>query len=513
MLRLVIITILAIAINPLFAQEHVHNGRCGITPEDAQVITERLLENKAALASGLITERGTVYIPVKFHLIGRADRSGRISPSRVLDQLCALNEDFEPVGFQFYLKDGMNEIFNNTVFDNHSATQNTIMEFQKDNNAINVFIPDNANTGNSSGQGQTLGYYSPFKDWLVLKKGEVGAGKSTAPHEFGHFFGLPHPFNGWDFETWDEATHGNPVTRLVAPDGTTPVELANGSNCNTSGDYICDTPANYGFGFGWANCSFTAQVRDRNGDLLEPEERLFMSYFLSCPRDEYFFSEDQISLMNADYQTPRRARIRTGHTPSLAAIDETPQLIAPINSTILDNYNAVNISWEPVSGAQAYILQIARLPTFSAALVVYDEIVYGTSKQIETLQANTNYFWRIRPFSSYRACADFSAAGAFTTGGLVSANDQSLVELFQVSPNPLSSGNELRLDLTAKQSFEAQIVLYNAAGQEVQQMGSFRIAQGANTFQLPTANLAPGLYFLALSSEQGRQFQRLVIGR
>ncbi|TXB62189.1 zinc-dependent metalloprotease [Phaeodactylibacter luteus] len=495
---------------PMLAQEHQHHAACGITQEDAHLITERLLENKAALEQGLIVQRDVVYIPVKFHLIGKSDGSGRISPARVLDQLCALNADFEPVGFQFYMKDGMNEIYNNTVYENHSATQNTIMEFQKDNNAINVFIPNNANTSGQS-IGQTLGYYTPAKDWLVLKKSEVSGSNSTAPHEFGHFFSLPHPFNGWDFEVWDEATHGNPVTQTVAPNGVTPVELADGSNCNNAGDMICDTPANYGFGFGWNNCNFTEEVRDRNGDVLDPEERLFMSYFLNCDRDEYFFSDDQIALMQADYQSIQRQRIRTNHVPVLDEITAVPELVSPINSEIVPGYNAVNLNWDAVEGAQAYLLQISRLPTFSNTVMVYDEVVYGTSKVIESLSANTNYFWRVRPFSAYRACTDFSGAGAFTTGGTVDTRHIDLVEQFQVSPNPLKSADLLNVAIKSKQSFEASFAIYGLSGQLLQNLGAYAIAQGSSVIQLNNQPLPAGAYLLEIRAQSGREFQRIIV--
>lgn len=495
---------------PAQAQE-VHPP-CGVDHEAAQLITERLLENKAALEAGLIIERDVTYVPVKFHLVGQANQAGRISPTKVLDQLCALNEDFAATDIQFYIKDGFNEIFNNAVFENHSNTQNTIMEFEKDNNAINVFIPANANTG-GGGIGTTLGYYSPFKDWLVIRKNDVGNSETTMTHEFGHFFSLPHPFNGWDFEPWDVATHGSTVNQTMAPDNFTPVELADGSNCGSAGDFICDTPPNYNFGFGWSNCNFTTQVKDRNGDVIDPEERLFMSYFLNCSRDAYFFSDDQVSLMQADLQSPQRNYIRSNHIPILDEITEVPQLSGPINSEIVESYNAVNLSWENVPGAQAYVLQISRLPTFSASLIVYDEVVYGTSKVVNSLLENTNYFWRVRPFSAYRTCTEPSETESFTTGSTVSTQDIEPLDLFAIAPNPISREAELQVSLKAHQAFTATLSVHALSGQTLTKWAGIQVQPGDNTFDVPTQNLAPGVYLIGLTSGQGRQFKRLVVTR
>jgi hypothetical protein len=80
-------------------------------------------------------------------------------------------------------------------------------------------------------------------------------------HEFGHYFGLPHTFEG------------------------SGAELANGSNCTTAGDLICDTPSDpYVDGddpnsYVDGNCKFISMKKDANGQYYDPMVGNIMSYY------------------------------------------------------------------------------------------------------------------------------------------------------------------------------------------------------------------------------------------
>lgn len=82
-------------------------------------------------------------------------------------------------------------------------------------------------------------------------------------HELGHFFGLLHTFEG------------------------SGEELVDGSNCETAGDKICDTPADpYDVEFKieeYVNdCIFFNVQKDANGDFYQPQVGNIMSYY-PCP--------------------------------------------------------------------------------------------------------------------------------------------------------------------------------------------------------------------------------------
>ena len=92
---------------------------------------------------------------------------------RVLLQLCLLNEYFEELNIQFYIKDGFNYILNDQAYEEHSSATN-VLSFHKRDDALNIFIPEDANPPNQNGPGVVLGYYDPVNDWLVIDKGEIG---------------------------------------------------------------------------------------------------------------------------------------------------------------------------------------------------------------------------------------------------------------------------------------------------------------------------------------------------
>jgi hypothetical protein len=502
---IITLTLTAFATLPLLSQQQW----CGTTGAFAEQVEQQLIENKERLRKGLVTTRDIEYIPVKFHLIGRVDGEGRIAINKLLDQLCALNEDFEPVGFQFYFHEGFNYIYNDQAFENHISVQNTVLESNRDPNALNVYIPESANFSSGSA-GTVLGYFDPGFDWLVISRDEISGSSSTGPHEFGHFFGLLHPFHGWEPNAWNQADHGNPVTQNFAPDGANRVELVDGSNCNIAGDRICDTPANYNFGLGWPDCDFTEEIYDRNNDLLDPEEKLFMSYFLLCNRDDYFFTEEQIAAMQSDYLSPTSSYYRSDYVPNQTEITSTAVPQSPANGQAFERYNDIEFSWSDVEGATAYNLQIALEPTFSSP--IYDEVVNGNSIVIQELEPTRLHFWRVRPFNEYRTCTNFSSFQTLSTGAITSNVNRDAEEELSVSPNPIRSGGQLWIELKTQDTFEAQFHLYDITGRHLRELGRQNIRPGNNNISLRlNRNLQAGLYLLEMRQRNRRRYSRLVI--
>ena len=120
---------------------------------------------------------------------------------------------------------------------------------------------------------------------IVMMKGNcLQIGARSLAHEMGHFFGL--------LNTYGDGSRD---------------ELVDGSNCETTGDKICDTPADpytypdptSGYVDVENGCRFISGLTDSNGGLYSPHVGNIMSGYSDDCRCA--FSHDQFLLMAANY--------------------------------------------------------------------------------------------------------------------------------------------------------------------------------------------------------------------
>lgn len=492
--------------------QHRHHGYCGNGEggEWDDLLTERLLRNKQALEDQPVQFRNTVYVPVRIHMVANSSGFGRVTHAQVLDQMCKLNQDFAGMNMQFYIK-GINDNINNNGIYTTQFSAGLIMNNLRDATALNIWIVDvAAGSPPSPGDlGVTLGYYSPSRDWVVVRRDEVNANSVTLPHEIGHFFSLKHTHNGWDSTPWSPAI-GNPAP--VNSPGGVPTERQDGSNCNTAGDFICDTPPDYN-GFGFNGCNYNI-AQDPTGVFINPDEQLFMGYFLNCVRNDYYFSPTQQNIMLTDYNSAARNYLRTGAaTPNLTEITTAATPVSPINNNFTPGYNIVNFQWNAVAGADFYLLEVDIASSFNNSPIRV--IVNGAnSHTMTTLQANRNYFWRVRPYNAYHTCAPFSPTAQFRTNNMVvSANNIEELNQWSVFPNPVGTDGRIQVQLKAARGFDGRFSLYDMAGRWVQGLGEHRISGGDTQLELDAAGLLPGVYLLTLDHEEGRELRRITVAK
>lgn len=513
------------------AQDSLANrAYCGTTTEEQMQLLPDLIRHKELLArGGSLQMRGSVlYVPLIFHLVAKADGTGRAFESKCLDLVCQLNNYYRDNQIQFYLRPaeggnppGFNYINDDALYDSPRGFAGiAASNAAKKSDAMNIYINNNANAVGQT-TGVTLAYYSPQYDWIVCIRTQTGTGGGvTMSHEVGHFFKLPHTHLGWDNEPYAGAgcapaypTGSTVPTEKVARTGAT-------ANCGNAGDYFCDTPADYnGLNYRGTCPTYNGTWKDPDCVLLAPDQRNIMSYFYSC-NSGFAFSTEQKAVIRNDLATNgTRAYLRRGVTPNTAEITGVPTLTSPVGGVTTPFFNYIQFDWTAVPNATGYIVEVAPSVTFDFSVISFYSPFNTASidnirirQGVPQLIANRTYYWRVRPFSNGQACTSTSANGQFRTSGTVSNYEISAVNQFNVQPNPLSKGQNLRVTLDLTENLDATLRLLDVAGRVIEtQKRSF--TQGNNEVNWQLDHLAAGVYFVSLQTTQGNIVKKLVIAR
>ena len=72
-------------------------------------------------------------------------------------------------------------------------------------------------------------------------------------------------------------------------------------------------------------------------------------------------------------------------------------------------------------------------------------------------------------------------------------------------------GNPLWLNMDVHSGFTADIILYNAVGQEIRMLGKQQIGEGEVQLSIDTQGLSKGIYYVQLRSTSGTDSKRVII--
>ena len=484
-------------------------GVCGVSYEDQISQLDRYITNKKTAATFPSKSRNSVtYIPVQFHIITKNDGSGATKLTDLLESFCHLNEIYGAFDVVFFQNDLPNYLASDVIYNDHTITSAQFsMRTRRNREALNIWVVNDATPANSPNIGQTLGYYDPVNDWIIIRRNQISGNNNTLAHEVGHFFSLFHPHLGWDSEPYDDDIHGNPVN-ATSPGGS-PTELMDRSNCETAGDMLCDTPPDYNFALTWNECNFTAKIQDPNGDEVDPDESLIMSYFNDACTSK--FSDMQLEMILADISSPGRNFLTINdYQPIATTITETPELLAPAQDAVTSSYNKVYLKWAPVAGADSYLVEVDRSSSFNI-----DNFKFLTTETTflleDLLDSDRTYRWRITPLNASYFCSPPSVVIKFRTGISTSTTTINAVNNWTVQPNPLLDASVFTVNINAKESFEANLKILNLNGQVVSEKPRQQFSQGLTTLPMNAAGLAKGVYIIALENTKGVMHKKLVI--
>jgi len=181
----------------------------------------------------------------------------------------------------------------------------------------------------------------------------------------------------------------------------------------------------------------------------------------------------------------------------------------PANKAILNAPNRkVVLNWQESENASGYLVEVSLLSNFGT--VVFRGITYGTSLEVGNLTSTRAYYWRVRPFNAMFVCKTYSPSRSFTINQATALPVLNTVRELELFPNPVLSGESVRLRFNADEKMSLQASLTNALGEVVYQQ-TLPVNVGNNDVQLHPAKLPVGMYWVWLKGENGTLSRKLII--
>jgi hypothetical protein len=213
------------------------------------------------------------------HIVVDSSGTAAVDSVTLKNEIGLMNKYFSPIGVKFEICK-INRVPDYTLYDltDKKEYQELWTQYRVDNR-INMYFCNSYPDGEMFGEAEPNGISKPDSANILVLSAHASAARMA--HLMGHFFGLVHTFE----------TKG---------------ELVDGSNCLTSGDNLCDTPADP-FELGETPedylstqefCRFTDRSKDSAGQYFVPDVGNIMSMYFMCYCS---FSQDQLRLMAENY--------------------------------------------------------------------------------------------------------------------------------------------------------------------------------------------------------------------
>lgn len=336
------------------------------------------------------TRNGTfLNIPIVYHLTRENNGTGGFKKSEAIRLHCELNESFIDAEIHFYILDIIEH--DNTNYHHMNTSGSDMMHDLNNLSACNVFIVEEAKSGSYPVCGYSYrpeSYPGPNRGGIVLDINCSQENSTTFSHEMGHYLNLAHTFYGWENKDYDL----DPISSWLW-------ERADGSNCSSSADGFCDTPADYISGR-WT-CNSPRTFQDAIGEMFTVDEKNYMSYSMDVCQ-AYFKPEQMAEMKMAPANF--RSYLLNGTVPDTDPIN-VPITYFPLDNMQNTRFDTTKFVWGNVSGGTYYIFQIS---TNNFNSIIFDTILTDNNFTYYDLNQNQNYKWRVKAFNYGYTCSDFT---------------------------------------------------------------------------------------------------------
>jgi hypothetical protein len=212
------------------------------------------------------------------HLVLDSLGSSGVTEAEINSGIALLNNAFKDICIFFEVCVFENiENFSYNTFNQDSSLNELISTYNKKNRINMYFVSQIIAPAGENGLATQNGITILDTSAIIIRKGNDIF--SNMAHQMGHYFGLLNTF------------------------GETTTELVDGSNCATTGDNLCDTPAdpyliNETIASHITGCRFISTKKDAKGQYYQPHVANFMSNYVNCGCE---YSRSQLKIMADTY--------------------------------------------------------------------------------------------------------------------------------------------------------------------------------------------------------------------
>ena len=494
------LSLLTASFSMWFASSHAQLvDDCG-TGDTPPHVSEWLQKLDHTQLSAENTSTDTIWLATQIFLVHAPTGAPAITLDSLKRTFEVLNRRFAPAKIQFY-QAGMPRYIINQIWSNPPDKQiaTLMIDSFNLNRVVNIYFTNLGSQGlcgyayyPNSGPGGPISRGAAMMSYSCS-----GPESGTLAHELGHFFSLPHPFQGTSSDP--ASATAERVTRNF--NETAPRFSA---NCNTSGDFFCDTKADP-YSARW-QCLSNPATFDINGDRFFADSSLIMSYAANTCRD--IFSEQQMNAMQATVASGSAPRgyLLARQRPQTTEITDAATPLTPAVGATDVQPNFAHFTWTAVPGATFYHVRIKRaiIPT-----LVKDTVVAGTFLSVydNKMNINTDYEWSVTPYHEndfvVKPITWYDFRTSTRTATHVFENDLKDVSIF---PNPVQAGNKLNIQRRTAEALE--VFMYDLQGKKVL---SASIDENENAVTMP-ASLPAGTYLVRLQNPQGQnKIQKILL--
>lgn len=185
------------------------------------------------------------------------------------------------------------------------------------------------------------------------------------------------------------------------------------------------------------------------------------------------------------------------------------------NSATNVTTSSFTANWNSSTSATGYRLDVSTSSTFSTFVTGYNNRDVGnvTSYPVTGLNANTQYYYRLRAYNSSGTSSNSNTIPVRTLTSVqqVTTDVPQVYALSQNYPNPFNPVTTI--DFSIPEYSHVQLTVFNSLGTEIEVLIDDHLSPGYYRAQWVPTNIASGVYFYRLRSAQFTETKKLTLLR